>query len=90
MKYTRATFERSLFNLVFLNFLNIRKDFYKPQQFALKRYNQFEGACITSVKTFFQEHFQENEGFLEILKQLFIINFPEFSLPTYFLLTINY
>ena len=38
----------------------------------------------------FQEHFQENEGFLETLKQVFRIPFPEFSLPTYFPLTINY
>ena len=28
--------ERSFFNLVFLNFLNITKDYYKPQQFPLK------------------------------------------------------
>ena len=34
-------------------------------------------------KTFFQEHFQENEGFLEILKQVFRIYFPEFSLPIF-------
>ena len=35
-KHTRATVERSFFNLVFLNFLNIRKDYYKLQQFPLK------------------------------------------------------
>ena len=35
-KQTRASVERSFFNLVFLNFLNIRKDYYKPQQFPLK------------------------------------------------------
>ena len=28
--------ERSFFNLVFLNFLNIRKDYNKPQQFPSK------------------------------------------------------
>ena len=39
---------------------------------------------MISVKTLFQEHFQENEGFLEILKPVFRIRFPEFSLPTYF------
>ena len=35
-KQTRAMLEMSFFNLVFLNFLNVRKDYYKPQQFALK------------------------------------------------------
>ena len=35
-KQTRTTVERSFFNLVLLNFLNIRKGYYKPQQFALK------------------------------------------------------
>ena len=30
-KHTRAAVKRSFFNLVFLNFLNIRKDYYKPQ-----------------------------------------------------------
>ena len=28
--------ERIFFNLVFLNFLDIRKVYYKPQQFSLK------------------------------------------------------
>ena len=42
------------------------------------------------MKTIFQEHFQENGDFLEILKQVFRIHFPGFSLPTYFPLTINY
>ena len=36
MKQTRATVERSFFNLVCLNLLNIRKDYCKSQQFALK------------------------------------------------------
>ena len=53
MKYTRATFERSLFNLVFLNFLNIRKHFYKPQQFSLKRPTENDTVS-------FREHFYEN------------------------------
>ena len=35
-KQTRVTVKRSFFNLVFLNLLNIRKDYHKPQQFALK------------------------------------------------------
>ena len=35
-KHIRATVERSFFKLVFLNFLNIRKDCYKPQQYPLK------------------------------------------------------
>ena len=48
------------------------------------------GASIISMKTSFQEHFKEDGGFLEILKQVFRVHFPEFSLPTYFLLTINY
>ena len=45
---------------------------------------------LQTLKTFFQEHFQENGVFLEFLKQVFRIYFPEFSLPTYFPLTINY
>ena len=32
----RETDERSFFDLVFLKFWNIRKDYYIPQQFALK------------------------------------------------------
>ena len=35
-KHKRATVAKSFFNLVFLSFLNIRKDYYKPQQFPLK------------------------------------------------------
>ena len=35
-------------------------------------------------KNVFQERVQENEGFLEVLKQVFRIHFPEISLPTYF------
>ena len=43
------------------------------------------------MKTFFQEHFQEHGGFLkQVLKQVFKVHFPEFSLPTYFPLAINY
>ena len=38
----------------------------------------------------FQEHFQEHTGFLEILKQVFKTHHSEFSLPTYFPLTIYY
>ena len=34
-KRTSATVEKSFFNLVSLNRLNIRKEYYKPQQFAL-------------------------------------------------------
>ena len=36
-KQTRPTVERTFFNLVFLDFSNIKKGYYKPQQFALKR-----------------------------------------------------
>ena len=42
------------------------------------------------MKAVFQEHFQEHGGFLKILKQVFRVHFPEFSLLTYFLLTMNY
>ena len=42
------------------------------------------------MKTFFQKQFQEHGGFLEILKQIFRVHFPEFSILTYFPLTINY
>ena len=31
------------------------------------------------MKTFFQEHFQGNGGFPQILIQVFRIHFPEFS-----------
>ena len=41
------------------------------------------------MKTFFQEHFHEHGGFLEMLKQVFRVHFPEFSLLSYFPLTIN-
>ena len=93
-KLTRATIERSFFNLVFLNSLNIRKHYYKPQQFCLKPTTENDTVSCTEPasflwKHFFQEHFQEDRGFLEILKQVFRTHFPEF-LPTYFPLTINY
>ena len=42
------------------------------------------------MKAFFREHFQEHGGFLEILKQVLRVHFPEFYLPTYFPLIINY
>ena len=32
----------------------------------------------------FQEHFQEHGGFLEVLKQVFRVHFPDFSFLTYF------
>ena len=35
-KQTRATVERSFLEFVFLNFLNMRKDYYKPQRYHLK------------------------------------------------------
>ena len=35
-KHKRATVANGFFNLAFLSFLNIRKDYYKPQQFPLK------------------------------------------------------
>ena len=41
------------------------------------------------MKTFFQEHFQEDRAFLEILKQVFRTHFSEF-LPSHFPLIINY
>ena len=60
-----------VFSTVLLNFLNIRKDYYKPQQFPLKPPTGNDTvilkACIISLKTLFQEHFQKNEGFLEIV-----------------------
>ena len=89
-KQTRGTVERSFFNLLFSKSLNIRKYYYKPQQFALLKLSTVNDTVIISVNIFFQEHFQENEGFLEIFKQLFRIPFPKFSLSTNFPLTINY
>ena len=35
-KHTWATVEMSFFNLVFSNFLNARKDYYKPEESSLK------------------------------------------------------
>ena len=49
-----------------------------------------QGAFIISMKTFFQENFQEQGGFLEILKKVLRVDFPEFFLLTHFPLTINY
>ena len=42
------------------------------------------------MKKIYQKHFQEDGGFLEILKEVFSIHFPEFSLLTNFPLTIHY
>ena len=33
---------------------------------------------MISMKTFFQEHFQEHEDFLKNLKQVFRVHFPDF------------
>ena len=93
-KHIRATCLKEFFNVIFSNFLNIRKDYYKPQQFCLKPTTENDTVSCTEPasflwKHFFQEHFQEDRGFLEILKQVFRTHFPEF-LPTYFPLTINY
>ena len=35
-KHTKTTVERSFLKQVFLNFTNIRKDYFKPQQYHLK------------------------------------------------------
>ena len=35
-KHTRATVENNFFKILFLNFLNIRKDYCKPQLSPLK------------------------------------------------------
>ena len=35
-KHTRPTVERSFLKLVFLNLLNITKDYYNPQKYPLK------------------------------------------------------
>ena len=64
--------------LVFLNFLNIRE---KPP-------NENDTVSIREA-SFLQKHFQEYEGFLEIFKKIFRINFPKFSLHTFLPLTIN-
>ena len=45
---------------------------------------------MISMKAFLQEHFQEHGGFLETLKQVLRVHFLEFSLLSYFPLTINY
>ena len=36
MKHSRATVAKSFLKSVFLNFLSIRKDYYKPQHYPLK------------------------------------------------------
>ena len=45
-KQARETDERSFFNLIFLKFLNIRKDYYIPQQFALKSPAENDTVCF--------------------------------------------
>ena len=81
--------------LVFLTFLYIKKKYCcKLQQYPLKPTTENDAISFRSFHHFyeniFQEHFKEHGGFLEILKQVFRVHFPEFSLPTYFLSTINY
>ena len=39
-KLTRATIERSFIKFVFSDFLNIRKNYYKPQQYPLKPHTE--------------------------------------------------
>ena len=58
--------KRSFLYLVFLNFLNIRKDYYRLQQFALKPPNENDTVSIRETASFLQKHFQEYEAFLEI------------------------
>ena len=83
--------ERSFFNLVYLNFLNIR--FSSATSYMPPTENDtvsFREPASFLRKFFFQEYFQEHGGFLETLKQVFRIYFSEFSFPTYLPLTINY
>ena len=58
-KHTRATVERSFFNLVLLNLLNIRKDYYKPQEFPLKHIKN-DTVNFRSPASFLWKHFFRN------------------------------
>ena len=59
-KHTRTTVERSFFNFVFLNFLNIRKEYYKLQQFALEPPTQNDTVSFRELVSFLQKHFFSN------------------------------
>ena len=51
-KLTSAMIERSFFNLVFLNSLNIGKHYYKPQQFCLKPTTENDTVSCTDPASF--------------------------------------
>ena len=56
-KHTRATTERSLLKLVFLDFLYIRKDYYKPQQYPLKPPTENDTLALGSLYHFYENSF---------------------------------
>ena len=96
-EYERATVEKIVLKLVFLSFLNIRKRYYKPQQYLLKPPTENDTVSFREPASFlflwnysFRNTFKDTEFSGKTLKQVFRIHFPEFSLLTYFLLTMNY
>ena len=75
-KHTRPTVERSFLKLVFLNLLNITKDYYNPQKYPLKPPTEndtvsYRESASFQWKYFFQEHFQKHRAFPETLRQVF-------------------
>ena len=71
----------------------MRKDYYKPQQYHFKppiENDSFREPASFLWKHFFQDYFQGHRGFMEILKEVFRVYFPEFSLLSCFPLTISY
>ena len=51
-KDTRATVERSYLKQVFLNFMNIRKNYFKPQQYPLKSPTQINAVSFREPASF--------------------------------------
>ena len=51
-KHTTATVERSFLKQVFLNFMNIRKDYFKPHQYPLKPPTQINTVSFREPASF--------------------------------------
>ena len=59
-KQTGGTVGNSFLNLVFLNFLNVRKDYYKPQQFDLKSPAENDTVSFSEPASFLQKKMFRN------------------------------
>ena len=55
--HTKATVENSFLKLAFLNFLNIRKDNFKPQQYPLKPLHKMIKLILGSLHRFCENIF---------------------------------